>query len=86
MNSFINMKRRSLNNINRNVIQLNQKTLIHIDSSNFVRKLPACQKLGNSPGIGKCPAPGQCKICKCPAVARARKGGGRWAQVELTDA
>ena len=91
------MKRRSLNNINRNVIQLNQKTLIHIDSSNFVRKLPACQKLGNGPGIGKCPAPGQCKICKCPtpgtdkagkcpAVARARKGGGRWAQVELTDA
>ena len=46
------------------------------------------------PGVGKCPAPGQCKICecptpgtdkasKCPAVAR---GGGGWVQVELTDA
>ena len=56
------------------------------------RKPRACQKLGNGPGFGKCPAPGQCKICKCltpgsdkegkcPAVAR-----GSLAQVELTDA
>ena len=39
------------------------------------------------PGVGKCPAPGQYKICKypipgtdkagkCPAVARGGKGGG----------
>ena len=52
------------------------------------------QKLGNSPVVGKCPVPGQCKICKCltprtdkagkcPSVARG--GGGGWAQVELTD-
>ena len=51
-----------------------------------IRKPRACQKLGNGPGVGKCPAPGQCKICKCPtpgtdkagkcpAVAR---GGGGW--------
>ena len=44
------------------------------------------------PGVGKCPAPGQCKICKyptpgtdkagkCPAVAWEG-----WVQVELTDA
>jgi len=50
-------------------------------------------KFGNGLGVGKCPAPGQCKICKCatpgtdkagkcPAVVR----GGGWAQVELTDA
>ena len=53
-----------------------------------------CQKLGIGPGVGKCSAPGQCNICKCPtpgtdkvgkcpAVAR---GGGSWAQVEVTDA
>ena len=53
------------------------------------------KKLVNSPGVGKCPAPRQCKISKCvipgtdkagkcPAVARG--GGGGWAQVELTDA
>ena len=44
------------------------------------------------PGVGKCPAPGQCKICKCPTPgtdkagkcpAVARGGAG---QVELTDA
>ena len=51
------------------------------------RKPRACQKLGNSPGVGKCPVPGQRKICKCPtpwtkkagkcpAVARRREGGG----------
>ena len=61
------------------------------------RKLRACQKLGNGPGVGKCPAPGQFKICKCPtpgtykagkcpAVARGRGGGERLAQLELTDA
>ena len=56
------------------------------------------QKLTNGPGVGKCPAPGQCKICKCPtpgtdkagkcpAVARKRGGGGvGWVQQELTDA
>ena len=58
------------------------------------------RKLGNGPGVGKCPFPGQCKICKCPipgtdkagkypAVARGGRGGrggGRWARVELTDA
>ena len=48
------------------------------------RKPYACQKLGDGPGVGKCPAPRQCKICqyptpgtdkvgKCPAVPR---GGG----------
>ena len=74
MNSFIKMKGRSSNNINRNLIQLNQKTLIHVDSSNFVRKLHACQKLGNSPGTGKCPAPGQCKICKCPTPGTDKAG------------
>ena len=46
----------------------------------------ACQKLENGPGVGKCPAPGQYKICKCPtpgtdkagkcpAVARGGEGG-----------
>ena len=25
-----------------------------------------CQKLGNNPGVGKCPSPGQRKFCKCP--------------------
>ena len=49
------------------------------------RKPCACQKLGNGPGVGKCPA--ECKICKCPtpgtdkagtgpAVARGGGGGG----------
>ena len=49
---------------------------------------------GMAPGVGKCPAPGQCKICKCPipGTDKAGKfpavagGGGGWAQVELTDA
>ena len=47
----------------------------------------ACQKLRNSPGVGKCPAPGERKICicptpgtekagKCPAAARGGEGGG----------
>ena len=30
------------------------------------RKPCTCQKLGNRPGAGKCPAPRQHKICKCP--------------------
>ena len=53
------------------------------------RKPRACQKLGNGPGAGKCPAPGQCKIwkypttgtdmaSKCPAVARRGGAGRRW--------
>ena len=55
----------------------------------------ACQKLGIGPGVsGKCPAPGQCNICKCPTPGLTRRanapqlpgGGGDWAQVELTDA
>ena len=52
-----------------------------------------CQKLGNGPGVGKCPAPGQCKIYKCPTPGTDKAGkypavarGGGWAQVELTDA
>ena len=51
------------------------------------RKPCACQKLGDGPGVGKCPAPRQCKICqcptpgtdkvgKCPAVARGGLGTG----------
>ena len=47
----------------------------------------ACRKLGNSPGVGKCPAPGERKICicatpgtekagKCPAAARGVGGKG----------
>ena len=54
----------------------------------------ARQKLGNGPGVGKCPAPGQCKICKCPTPGTDKagkcpavvRGGWGWAQVELTDA
>ena len=59
------------------------------------RKPCACQELGNSPGVGKCP--GQSKICKgltpgtdkagkCPAVGRGGGGGGGWVLLELTDA
>ena len=49
------------------------------------RKPRAYQKLGNGPGVGKCPAPGQHKICKCPTPGTdtegkcpvvARGGGG----------
>ena len=49
------------------------------------KKPCACQKLGNSPGVGKCRAPGQSKICKCPSPGTdkvskrptiARGGGG----------
>ena len=48
------------------------------------RKLRACQKLGVGPGVGKCPAPGQRKICKRPTPETdkagkcpAKAGGGR---------
>ena len=71
--------------------------LLALKAMELSREFPsAADHLGNGPGVGKCPAPGQCKIyqCptpgtdkagKCPAVAR-RGGGGGWAQVELTDA
>ena len=49
------------------------------------RKPRACQKLGNGPGVGKCPTPGTDKVGKYPAVAQGGGGFG-WAQVELTDA
>ena len=49
------------------------------------------KKLGNSLGVGKCPAPKQCKICKCPIPGTDKAGkcpavAPGWAQVELTDA
>ena len=56
------------------------------------RKPCACQNLGNGPGVGECPAPGQCKICKCPTLGTDKAckcsavARGAWAQVELTDA
>ena len=28
---------------------------------------------GMAPGAGKCPAPGQCKICKCPTPELTRR-------------
>ena len=49
-------------------------------------------KLGNSPGAGKCPVPGQRNICKCPTPGTDKAGKcpevarGAWAQLELTDA
>ena len=63
----------------------------------YDRKPRACQKLRDFAGVGKCPAPGQHKICKsptpgtdkagnCPAVARGGGVGEGWAQLELTDA
>ena len=57
------------------------------------RKPCACQKLGNSPGVGKCPVPGQSKICKCPTPrdwqgrqCPCNSPGVTCAQLELTDA
>ena len=59
------------------------------------KKLRACQKLWNGPGVGKWPAPGQCKISQMPTPRdwqggqmprRSLGGGGGWAQLELTDA
>ena len=38
------------------------------------RKQRACQKLGNGQGVGKCPSPGQCKICKCPTPGTDNAG------------
>ena len=35
-----------------------------------------CQKLGNGPGVGKFPAPGQWKICKCPTPGTDK--AGKW--------
>ena len=80
MNSFINMKGCSSNNINISTeFWLNdQKMLIHIDSSGKPR---AWQKVGNGPGVGKWPskfanAPpprSTDRACKCPVVAL---GGG----------
>ena len=35
------------------------------------RKPRTCQKLGKSPGVGKCPATGQHNICKCPTPSAA---------------
>ena len=84
--------------------QMSQSAFFSVISSVWLysdRKPRACQKLGNSPGVGKCPVPGQRKICKCTtpwtkkagkcsAVARRREvgggGGGSWAQLEMTDA
>ena len=34
----------------------------------------ASQKLGIGPGVGKCPAPGQCNICKCPTPGTDKAG------------
>ena len=51
------------------------------------RKPRVCQKLGNSRGVGKYPATGQCKIWLTrPRSSQEGGGGGGWAQVELTDA
>ena len=57
------------------------------------RKPRACQKLGVGPGVGKCPASGQRRICKCPTPGTDRVGkcptvarGWGWAHLELTDA
>ena len=49
-----------------------------IDNARSDRKPRAYQKLGNSPRVGKCPAPRQGRIGKCPAVAG---GGGVGAAV-----
>ena len=57
------------------------------------RKPCVCQKLGNSPGVGKCPVLGESKICKCP-IPRDWQGRqcprnslrGTFAQLGLTDA
>ena len=56
------------------------------------RKPRACQELGVDPRVGKCPAPGQRKICKCPTPGTDEAGKcpavawGTWAELELTDA
>ena len=38
------------------------------------RKPRAWKKVGNGPGVGKCPAPGQHKICKCPTRGTDKAG------------
>ena len=32
------------------------------------------KELGNSSGVGKCQATGQCKICKCPTPGTEKAG------------
>ena len=56
----------------------------------FDRKPRACQQPGNSPGVGKCPAPGQCKIGKCPIpgndkVSKCPSVARRGARAQLAD-
>ena len=66
--------------------QMRQSAFFPVKPSVYLysdRKLRACQKLGNGPGVGKCPTPRTDKAVKCPAVAR---GVGGWAQLELIDA
>ena len=41
---------------------------------NSDRKPRACEKLGNGPGVGKCPAPGRCKLCQCPTPGTDKAG------------
>ena len=43
------------------------------------RKPRACQKRGNSPGLGKCLAPRQHKVCKCPTPGMDK--AGKWPTV-----
>ena len=40
----------------------------------FDGKLRARQQLGNNPGVGKCPTPGQRKIGKCPTPGNDKAG------------
>ena len=42
---------------------------------------PRAKSSGMALGVGKCPAPGQCKICKCPTPGIDK--AGKWAQVEI---
>ena len=73
-----------------NVLVLPVKFSVYLYSD---RKPRACQKLGNSPGVGKYPIPRQSKICKCPIPQDWQGGqcphnsaGRTCAQLELTDA
>ena len=40
----------------------------------FLQETACVSKLGNGPEAGKCPAPGQCKICKCPTPGTDKAG------------
>ena len=42
--------------------------------SQFQLKLSACEMLANGRGVGKCPAPAQCKIFKCPTPGTDKAG------------